>query len=105
MCSVVSFNIVLEMVDKSRFDTLGTQGARPFEVATVRLQNMMQIQKRWQALSPPDKELITQQGGTLIFDGRDLVWRFDDKGILVYTDIQDVLRVIGAQQQQQQQQQ
>jgi hypothetical protein len=28
----------LQLVDKSRFDVLGTSGARPFEVATVRLQ-------------------------------------------------------------------
>jgi hypothetical protein len=29
-------------------------------------QNMIQILKRWQELSPPDKDLITQQGGYVV---------------------------------------
>ena len=31
------------LVDRSAFDVLGTEGARPFEVATVRLQNMIKV--------------------------------------------------------------
>jgi hypothetical protein len=38
------------LVDKSAFDVLGTEGARPFEVATVRLQNMMAILPMWEKL-------------------------------------------------------
>lgn len=43
------------LVDKSAFDVLGKQGARPFEVATVRLANMMSIIPNWERLAPPDK--------------------------------------------------
>lgn len=53
----------LQMVDARRFDVLGERGARPFEVATVRLQNMREIVARWDSLSPPNKDLITWQGG------------------------------------------
>lgn len=43
------------LVDKSAFDVLGKQGARPFEVATVRLANMIDIIPNWERLAPPDK--------------------------------------------------
>lgn len=86
----------LDIVERNKFDVLGATGARPFELATMRLQNMVQILKRWPELSPSDKELITQLGGTLVFDGSDVVYEYKDKGILVYTDIQEVLRVVGA---------
>ena len=83
------------LVDKSRFDVLGTEGARPFEVATVRLQNMIDIIPNWEKLSPPNKQLITQQGGTLVFEGRKLVKTYKDKGILTYTDVNDLLATVG----------
>ncbi|KAG5189392.1 AhpC/TSA antioxidant enzyme-domain-containing protein [Tribonema minus] len=86
----------LQLVEKRRFDVLGTQGARPFEVATVRLQNMREIVTRWDDLSPPNKELITWQGGTLIFDGKEVVYQYNDRGILTYTPVDEVLREVGA---------
>ena len=82
----------LTLVDRSAFDVLGKEGARPFEIATVRLENMMNIIPKWELLAPPDKSLITQQGGTAIFDqDKNVVWTYKDKGILVYTNIDDVL--------------
>lgn len=36
-------------------------------------------------LSPPNEELLVQQGGTLAFDGTDIIFRHDDSGILKYT--------------------
>ncbi|CAM9281282.1 unnamed protein product, partial [Choristocarpus tenellus] len=69
----------LSIVSKSEFDVLGKQGSRPFELAMLRLQNMRQILSKWNLLSPPDKELITQQGGTLVFEGNQVIYRFKDK--------------------------
>lgn len=86
------------LVDKSAFDVLGTEGARPFEVATVRLQNMIKIIPAWDRLKPADENLITQQGGCLVFEGRKLVRKYEDKGILTYTDMDDLLRVVGVKQ-------
>lgn len=82
----------LKLVDKSAFDVLGKNGARPFEVATVRLQNMMQIIPKWNVLSPSDKNFITQQGGTVIFEGDKTIYSYKDAGILVYTDVNEILR-------------
>jgi hypothetical protein len=45
----------LRLVDRKAFDVLGTEGARPFEVATVRLQNMMTILPKWETLAPANK--------------------------------------------------
>lgn len=86
------------LVDKSAFDVLGTKGARPFEVATVRLQNMMKIIPNWEKLAPANKDLITQQGGCLVFEGRKLVKKYEDKGILTYTDMDDLLATVEVKQ-------
>ncbi|CAM9256906.1 unnamed protein product [Ascophyllum nodosum] len=87
----------LNIVDQDKFDVLGNRGSRPFELATLRLQNMRQIVTQWNRLSPPDKNLITQQGGTIVFEGRDKIFSYEDKGILVYTDVSDMLKTIGVQ--------
>lgn len=42
-------------------------------------------------LSPPDPNLLVQQGGTLLFKGTQTQWRHDDSGILKYTDIDALL--------------
>ncbi|CAM9558770.1 unnamed protein product [Chrysoparadoxa australica] len=77
-------------------DCLCPGGTRPLELATLRLQNMIQILTKWPKLAPENSELITQQGGTLVFEGKDVIYEYKDKGILVYTDILDMLRAIGA---------
>lgn len=69
----------MSIVDNKKFDKLGQRGARPFQLATLRLQNMQQILTKWNKLAPPDKELITQQGGTLVFRGKDVVFKYKDK--------------------------
>lgn len=69
----------LNIVEQREFDKLGTRGSRPFELATLRLQNMRQIVTKWNDLAPPNKELITQQGGTIVFDGREAIYIFKDK--------------------------
>lgn len=69
----------LSMVDNKEFDILGSRGSRPLELATLRLQNMRQIVTKWNKLAPPNKELITQQGGTLVFEGREKIYDYKDK--------------------------
>lgn len=69
----------MTIVDHKDFEVLGKQGARPLELATLRLQNMRQIVTKWNKLAPPNKELITQQGGTVVFEGRAPIYFFKDK--------------------------
>lgn len=57
----------------------------PFELATLRLFNMVGILPKWSELSPAKDTLLTQQGGTIAFEGTDTLFRFDDSGILKYT--------------------
>ncbi|KAJ9511517.1 hypothetical protein QJQ45_029825 [Haematococcus lacustris] len=45
-------------------------------------------------LSPPNQALLTQQGGTLAFDGQEVIFKHVDSGILKYTDTEALLRVV-----------
>lgn len=45
------------------------------------------------------QSLITQQGGTLAFEGRRLLRRWDDRGILVYTNIDELMQTVGVSKQ------
>ncbi|GAX81819.1 hypothetical protein CEUSTIGMA_g9247.t1 [Chlamydomonas eustigma] len=74
------------------FDVLGTGYQRPMELATLRLFNMVAILPKWGELSPPDQSLVVQQGGTVVLDGTETIFRHDDSGILKYTDIDALLR-------------
>eukprot|EP00798_Chlamydomonas_sp_ICE-L_P028457 gene28456-31603_t len=67
------------------FDILGEGYQRPFELATLRLFNMIGIIPKWAELSPPREDLLTQQGGSVVFSGEETVFRHDDSGILKYT--------------------
>ena len=44
-----------------------------------------------QQLCPGNEELLTQQGGCLVFAGQDVVFRHDDSGILKYTNVDDLI--------------
>lgn len=74
------------------FDILGSGYQRPFELATLRLFNMMGIIPKWSDLSPAKTELLTQQGGTLILSGTTVLYKHVDAGILKYTDVNEVLQ-------------
>ncbi|MEW5308289.1 MAG: hypothetical protein WDW38_000259 [Sanguina aurantia] len=76
------------------FDVLGTGYQRPFELATLRLFNMVGILPKWSSLSPAKESLLTQQGGTIAFQDANLLFRHDDSGILKYTDVNELLRVL-----------
>jgi len=80
------------VVPPSAFGILGQGYQRPFELATLRLLNMMDIIPRWEELKPVDDELILQRGGTLVFHEGRCVWRHRDAGILGYADVDEALR-------------
>eukprot|EP00200_Dunaliella_tertiolecta_P001174 CAMPEP_0202363252 /NCGR_PEP_ID=MMETSP1126-20121109/15128_1 /ASSEMBLY_ACC=CAM_ASM_000457 /TAXON_ID=3047 /ORGANISM="Dunaliella tertiolecta, Strain CCMP1320" /LENGTH=277 /DNA_ID=CAMNT_0048957645 /DNA_START=242 /DNA_END=1075 /DNA_ORIENTATION=+ len=80
------------------FDILGLGYQRPFELATLRLFNMFNVLSKWSDLSPPQQSLLTQQGGTIAFEGENTVFRHDDSGILKYADVDELLRTVLAAQ-------
>lgn len=73
------------------FDVLGTGYQRPFELATQRLFNMNTVLSNWSKLAPAKEDLLTQQGGTIIFRGGQDVFFHKDSGILMYANVDDVL--------------
>lgn len=106
------------------FDVLGPGYQRPFELATLRLSNMIGILPkcgkapqhnarpflltsmlavlhlimRWHRvggeLCPEETSLLTQQGGCLVFKGKDVIFRHSDSGILKYTDCDTLLKAL-----------
>eukprot|EP01025_Chloroclados_australasicus_P033082 TRINITY_DN3360_c1_g1_i1.p2 TRINITY_DN3360_c1_g1~~TRINITY_DN3360_c1_g1_i1.p2 ORF type:complete len:286 (-),score=30.02 TRINITY_DN3360_c1_g1_i1:330-1187(-) len=72
------------------FDVLGKEYQRPFELATLRLQNMIGVLSHWDELAPKKTDLLTYQGGTLIFEGEKCIWKHMDSGILKYANFEDV---------------
>jgi len=78
-------------VSPDTFNALGEGYLRPFELATVRLQNMIGILEQWGTLIPDNQDLVVQQGGTLVMEGQDVIYRFDDKGILVYAPVAEAV--------------
>ena len=66
------------------------------ELASVRLQNMMDILPSWDKLIPGDLKLITQQGGTFVLtaDGK-VVFEHRDTGILAYVNVEKALTAAG----------
>lgn len=67
----------------SFFKLAGGKGfQRPFELATLRLQNMTEVLSNWNTYVP-DSAYLTQRGGTFLFDsGGNLIYEHRDRGIL-----------------------
>ncbi|MBD2627910.1 peroxiredoxin-like family protein [Trichormus variabilis] len=67
----------------SFFQLAGGSGfQRPFELATLRLRNMVEVLKNWQTYVP-DSAYLTQRGGTFLFDTKgQLLYEHRDPGIL-----------------------
>ena len=62
-----------------------TAALRPFELATVRLRNMVELLGAWRTYVPRDDH-ITQRGGTYLLDRDDsLLYSYRDPGILGYS--------------------
>ena len=75
-------NVDVPFIRKAMKLTLGDGYLRPFELATLRLNNMIQILNNWDTLAPKDSELLVQRGGVIIFDDGKVAFRHDDAGIL-----------------------
>ena len=85
----------LKIVQQSQFDALGSTYLRPFELATVRLQNMINILPLWNELLPEDKNIITQLGGSYILNkNKEIIYSHIDTGILNYVNVDKVLELI-----------
>ena len=79
----------------SAFDVLGTGYQRPFELATLRGQNMVTVLQNWERLAPADDQLLVQRGGALLMRDGKCVWRHNDAGILGYAPLATVLDACG----------
>ncbi|MFZ9849374.1 MAG: peroxiredoxin-like family protein, partial [Vulcanococcus sp.] len=73
-------------LDSPLFDALGRGYQRPFELATVRLRNMVEVLGRWRTYVPSDAH-ITQRGGTFLLESDDtLLYSHRDRGILGFSE-------------------
>jgi hypothetical protein len=68
------------------FSLAGGEGfQRPFELATVRLRNMVEVLSHWRTYVPSD-DYLTQRGGTFLLDRDDsLLYSYRDPGLLGFT--------------------
>ncbi|HEY9832254.1 MAG TPA: peroxiredoxin-like family protein [Stenomitos sp.] len=67
----------------SFFNLAGGKGyQRPFELATLRLRNMVEVLSHWNTYVP-DAAYLTQRGGTFLFNAQgELLYEHRDRGIL-----------------------
>jgi len=80
---------------------VGEWKRRPLELATLRLQNMVDISiKNWKELAPNDEALkagvLTQLGGCVVFDttNDEVVFEWKDPGICAVANFEDILKKI-----------
>jgi len=67
------------------FNLVGHGYLRPFELATVRLRNMVEVLGRWRTYVPSDAHL-TQRGGTVLLDAdNSVLYSHRDAGILGFS--------------------
>ena len=76
----------LPPIQGSFFARAGGSGfLRPFELATVRLQNMAEVLGHWRTYVPRD-DFLTQRGGTFLLEADDsLLYSHIDRGILGFS--------------------
>lgn len=76
-----------QRLDAPLFALAGGEGfQRPFELATVRLRNMLEVLGHWRTYVPRD-DFITQRGGTYLLDSDDTVlYSHRDRGILGFSE-------------------
>ncbi len=75
-----------QRLDSPLFALAGGEGfQRPFELATVRLRNMVEVLGHWRTYVPRD-DFLTQRGGTWLLDRDDsLLYSFQDRGLLGFS--------------------
>ena len=75
----------LPPISGALFERLGQGHLRPFELATVRLQNMVEVLSHWRTYVPRD-DFISQRGGTyLLAEDDTLLYSHRDRGILGFS--------------------
>lgn len=73
-------------LESALFNSLGQGYQRPFELATVRLRNMVEVLGKWRTYVPSDAH-ITQRGGTFLLEADDtLLYSHRDRGILGFSE-------------------
>lgn len=77
----------LPAIKGSLFKLAGGKGfQRPFELATLRLQNMTEVLRNWQTYVP-DATYLTQRGGTFLFAHQgNLLYEHRDRAILNFAE-------------------
>ena len=77
----------LPPLNGSFFRWAGGKGfQRPFELATLRLQNMTEVLSHWKTYVP-DASYMPQRGGTFLFDATgNLLYEHRDRGILGFAE-------------------
>ena len=85
----------------NKFDNtpaLAGWGRRPFELATLRLQNLIGVQgKNWEALKPVDDRCLTQLGGCVVVDGKsggDALYSWVDRGLCDVADFDEMVEML-----------
>lgn len=87
-------------IASNKFDTtplLGGWGRRPFELATLRLQNLIGVQgQNWEALKPVDDRCLTQLGGCVVVDGQSgggdtALYSWVDRGLCDVPDFDEMI--------------
>jgi hypothetical protein len=75
-----------QRLDSPLFALAGGRGfQRPFELATVRLRNMVEVLGHWRTYVPRD-DFLTQRGGTWLLERDDsLLYSFQDRGLLGFS--------------------
>ena len=82
------------------FNKAGGKGfQRPFELATLRLRNMVEVLSNWKTYVP-DGAYLTQRGGTFLFNEKgELLYEYRDRGILGFAaDMSRPLSFLGLEQ-------
>ncbi len=76
-----------QRLDSPLFALAGGEGfQRPFELATVRLRNMLEVLGHWRTYVPRD-DFMTQRGGTYLLESDDTVlYSHHDRGILGFSE-------------------
>mmetsp|Transcript_5240 Transcript_5240/g.15237 ORF Transcript_5240/g.15237 Transcript_5240/m.15237 type:complete len:207 (+) Transcript_5240:529-1149(+) len=94
-----------ERILSNKFDDtplgVGSWGRRPFELATLRLQNIIGIQiKHWSKLKPVDDRCLTQHGGcTVVGKGGSASYSWVDRGLCDVPDMHHILEILSAESQ------
>ncbi|MFM7465764.1 MAG: peroxiredoxin-like family protein [Cyanobium sp.] len=75
-----------QRLDSPLFALAGGEGfQRPFELATVRLRNMVEVLSHWRTYVPRN-DFLTQRGGTFLLERDDsLLYSYRDQGLLGFS--------------------